>query len=178
MKGKRNDPDPPRRTWARFAVLISFGGGLVGGIVGSTGVQDGWQPALYILGGASVVILGVALLLSTRTASKEEKTKPLPGDVYGDREKPEPHSVDQGSLNGRVPFSESKSVAKSSKSPEQQELYDQLENLNKQLQRANVKLGLGEISREGYTKIVKELKERRARVEAEINGANLEEHAP
>lgn len=115
------------------------------------------------------------MLLASRPFGKEDSSKPLPGDVYGDREKPKPHKTEQGSLNGRVPFSESKKVTKSEKSSEEQELYQQLENLNKQLQRANVKLGLGEISREGYTKIVKELKERRARVEAKINSSGLED---
>lgn len=175
MKGSNREPDRTQRARVRLAVLISFGGGLAAGIVGLTGYQDGFSPMLYTLAGASLVILGVAFFLAHRTLPKADASPPLPGDIYGDREAPEPHSVDPGSLNGRVPFSESKNVAKAAQDPEKAELYNRLESLNKQLQRANVKLGLGELSREGYTKIVEELKERRAEVEAKINTVAMQE---
>lgn len=173
MTGSSASTGRKRRAWTRFAILISFGGGLVAGVVGITGLQEGWSPALYTLGGASLVILLVANLLATHRWGSQETSKPLPGDVYGDRKAPKPHEVDQGSLNGRVPFSESKNVAKADLDPETQKLYKRLDQLNKELQRANVKLGLGELSREGYSKIVEELKQRRAKVEAKLNKSSV-----
>lgn len=162
-----------QRAWTRFATLISFGGGVIAGVIGITGLQEGFTPTLYTLAGASLVILIVANMLAMHRFGEGEESKPLPGDVYGDREAPEPHKVDNTSLNGRVPFSESKQVAKAEVDPQKKELYDRLEQLNKELQRANVKLGLGELSREGYTKIVEELKERRAKVEARLNESSV-----
>lgn len=173
MPGNSAAPGRKRRAWTRFAILISFGGGLVAGVVAITGLQEGWSPALYTLGGASLVILLVANLFAVRRFETEGSSKPLPGDVYGDREAPKPHEVDQGQLNGRVPFSESKSVATADADPKRAKLYERLDQLNKELQRANVKLGLGELSREGYAKIVEELKERRARVEAKLNQSSV-----
>lgn len=155
--------------WTRFAILISFAGGVIGGFVGVTGMQRGWDATLFVLGGAAFVIFLVANLLASRRFDTSEESKPLPGDVYGDREKPKPHQVEQASLNGRVPFSESKEVAKTEVDSEKAKLYKRLDQLNKELQRANVKLGLGEISHEGYSRIVEDLKERRAKVEAKLN---------
>ncbi len=175
MKGSNREPERTQRARVRLSVLIAFGGGLAAGIVGVTGYQEGFSPVTYSLGLASLVILGVAFFVAHKTLPKAGSTKPLPGDIYGDRKQPEPHKVDQGSLNGRVPFSESKNVRKAPENPEKAELYERLESLNKQLQRANVKLGLGELSREGYTKIVEELKERRAKVEAELNTVTMKE---
>lgn len=175
MKGSNREPDRTQRARVRLALLIAFGGGLSTGIVGLTGYNDGFSPVLLSLTVASLVILGVAFFLAHKTLPKPGSSTPLPGDIYGDRKQPEPHNVDPGSLNGRVPFSESKSVSKTPQNPEKAELYKRLESLNKQLQRANVKLGLGELSREGYTKIVAELKERRAKVEAELNTVTMKE---
>lgn len=173
VTGSSAAPGRKTRAWTRFAILISFGGGLVAGVVAITGLQEGWSPALYTLGGASLVILLVANLLATRRFEAEEPSKPLPGDLYGDRQAPEPHEVEPNELNGRVPFSESKSVTKTDADSRQAKLYKRLDQLNKELQRANVKLGLGELSREGYSKIVEELKERRARVEAKLNESTV-----
>lgn len=178
MRDVTGSSDPStrrRRAWTRFAIFISFGGGVVAGAVGITGMLKGWNPTLYALAGASAVILIVANLLASSRFGNEGEGKPLPGDVYGDRETPKPHEVDQGSLNGRVPFSESKNVAKAEADPQKAKLYERLDQLNKELQRANVKLGLGELSREGYSKIVEELKERRARVEAKLNQSSVPE---
>lgn len=169
MTGSSASPSRSRRAWTRFAILISFGGGLVAGVVAITGLQQGWSPALYTLGGASVVILIVANLLAARRFEASEPSKPLPGDLYGDRKAPKAHEIPETSLNGRVPFSESKRVAKPDSDPRRAKLYQRLEQLNKELQRAHVKLGLGELSREGYSKIVEDLKERRASVEAKLN---------
>lgn len=175
MTGSKRRTGSRTRAWTRFAILISFGGGLVAGVVGITGMREGFTPALYTLGGASLVVLVVANLLATHRFDDPEESKPLPGDLYGDREPPKPHEVQQASLNGRVPFSESKRVAKEQADPRRAELYRRLDQLNKELQRANVKLGLGEISRDGYTKIVDELKERRAKVEAKLNQSQVPE---
>lgn len=169
VTGNNGSSSRRRRAWTRFAVLLSYGGGVIAGVIGITGLQSGFTPTLYTLGGSSLVILIVANMLAIDRFDADEDSKPLPGDVYGDREAPKPHEVDNASLDGRVPFSESKDVAKAEVDPEKKQLYERLEQLNKELQRANVKLGLGELSREGYTKIVEELKERRAKVEARLN---------
>lgn len=169
MKGSRSAPGRPSTLWPRVAVLVAFGAGGGAGYVALTGLQEGWTALLYGLGGASGVALLIAVVLPSFQRGGSEGSKPLPGDIYEDREAPEPREAEPPELDG-VPFSESKGVDASSRSGEGGELEARLEKLNKQLQRANVKLGLGELSQEGYSKIVEELKERRARVEAKLNG--------
>lgn len=152
-------------------MLLAFGAGIVTGGATLTGMQDGFDPMLGLVGGGGLLLVVVANMLATRRLELEEPESPrLPGEKYADRSKPRPHEATEASLNG-VPFSESKKVTKPSGSGNGrvQQLNLRLEKVNRELQRANVKLGLGELSEEGYSKIVERLKHRRAQLEDELN---------
>lgn len=136
------------------------------------GIEEGFTPMLGVIGGGSLVLVLVSNLLATRRIDEQagEARRRLPGEKYADRDAPEPHKAPNASLEG-VPFSESKKVAQGANGSEKRvrKLSEKLEKVNKELQRANVKLGLGELSPEGYSKIVKRLKKRRAELEDELN---------
>ncbi len=168
----RSSPATRRRSWVRFAIVISFGGGVIAGMVLLNGFQEGWTATQGVLGATAVVLVLVANLVAVRRFPGDDGSTPLPGEIYKDRKKPRIEDIETQDLNGRVPFSVSKRVAKKHVNPELPKLYGRLEALNKELQRANVKLGLGQISKEGYTLIVEDLKKRRAQIEARINQAD------
>jgi len=166
-----SSPKRRQRAWARVAVLLAFGAGIVTGGVGLTGMEEGFEPMLGVIGGGALVLVLVANLLATRRIEDDDADqRRLPGEKYADREAPEPHQVKEEALEG-IPFSESKKVANGHESGNEriQKLNEKLDKVNKELQRANVKLGLGEISEDGYEKIVQRLKKRRAQLENELN---------
>lgn len=157
----------------RLGQLVAFAGGALAGFALHAALAGGWTstPVLMILVGAG--ILWVSHAVARRAFLEPEEQIPLPGEVYGDREAPDPMGIDGTSLDGRIPFSQGKNVVKRDLDPRMAELQDKLKALNQQLQRANVKLGLGELSKEGYQRIVTEIKERRAKVEQQISQQEL-----
>lgn len=166
-----SSPKRRERAWARVAILLAFGAGIVAGGVGLTGMEQGFDPMLGVIGGGSLVLVLVSNLLATRRVQEDEpEHRRLPGEKYADRDRPEPHKTAEDDLEG-VPFSESKKVASNGKAGDERirKLNAKLDKVNKELQRANVKLGLGEISEDGYEKIVQRLKKRRAQLEDELN---------
>lgn len=166
-----SSPKRRERAWARVAVLLAFGAGIVAGGVALMGVREGFDPMLGLIAGGALVLVLVSNLLATRRIEETEPDSPrLPGEKYADRDAPEPHKVSEGDLEG-VPFSASKKVTKGHNGANKRirVLNKKLEKVNKELQRANVKLGLGELSEDGYEKIVQRLKKRRAQLEDELN---------
>ncbi len=165
--------DKPRRWWVRLGQLVAFAGGGLAGFALYAGLAQGWgsTPILMVLVGGG--ILWVSHLVARRAFLEPEEEIPLPGEVYGDRERPDPMGTEGTSLDGRIPFSQGKGVVKRDLDPRVAELQDKLKGLNQQLQRANVKLGLGELSKEGYQRIVTQIKERRAKVEEMISQQEL-----
>jgi len=163
-------------------VLIAFGGGVMAGGVLYEGLTVTFTPTLYGLGGAALVVLLSAGALSTRGGVPEsEKRAPLPDEVCGggqstkSAQAPEPESSDEPtSRSNRSSASSSTSKLAKQRSFTDGEtggsgLEAKLDEINKQLQRANVKLGLGELSEEGYERIVDELKQDRAKIEAKMD---------
>ncbi|PSG96542.1 hypothetical protein BRD56_10265 [Thermoplasmatales archaeon SW_10_69_26] len=134
-------------------------------------MEQGFDPMLGMIGGGTLVLVIVSNMLATRRIEDDADDSPqLPGEKYADRDAPEPHQTADAELEG-VPFSESKKVTNGANGGNKRirELNEKLEKVNKELQRANVKLGLGEISEDGYERIVERLKEQRAKLENELN---------
>lgn len=125
---------------------------------------------MILVGGG---ILWASQMVSRRAFMTPEEQIPLPGEVYGDRDHPDPMGGEGTSLDGRIPFGQGKDVVKRDLDPQVAKLQDKLKAINQQLQRANVKLGLGELSKEGYQRIVEELKERRGKVEQQLSQQEL-----
>lgn len=151
-------------------MFLSFGAGIVAGGVALRGMEETFTPMHMAIGGGALAMLVVANVLATRRiGDDEDEGRQLPGEKYADREEPQPHEVVDSELEG-VPFDASKKVtSQANGSKREQKLRKQLDKVNKELQRANVRLGLGEISEEGYSKIVERLKKKRAQIEDKLN---------
>lgn len=153
----------------RGALFVGAAGGVLLGMALQAGLGNGWTAVSVGLAGGALALLGLAVLfqhLAFRDAPEDSR---LPGDIYG---KGTPAKAaappERAKLGGRVPFDQGKEVATRTRDPQTAKLYKQLEALNRQLQRAAVDLGLGQLSQEGYTMIVDELKKKRATVEQAI----------
>lgn len=160
--GKREDLKPG---WIHGALLIAFAGGALAGFVGHAGLTAGFQTASLALATTGLVLLAVASFLVRQSLPGDGDHIPLPGEVYQDAKPPNPMSNGSSDLGGRVPFRASKGVVERSSNSQADDLHKRLAALNQALQRANVKLGLGELSSEGYTRVVEEIKSKRAEVE-------------
>lgn len=151
-------------------MFLAFGAGIVAGGVALRGMEQSFTPMHLAIGGGALALLVVANVLATRRiGDTDEDSRQLPGEKYADRDEPQPHEVVDSELEG-VPFDASKKVtSQANGSKRQQKLRRQLDKVNKELQRANVRLGLGEISEDGYSKIVERLKQKRAKIEDKLN---------
>ncbi len=157
----------------RLGQFIAFAGGGLTGFALYAGIADGWTSTPILMIAAGIGILWASQMVGNRAFLRPEKKIPLPGEVYGDRERPDPMGTGGTSLDGRIPFDQGDDVVKRDMDPRIAELQGKLKTLNQQLQRANVKLGLGELSNEGYQRIVQELKQRRAKVEQQLSQQEL-----
>lgn len=153
-----------------MGILLAFGAGALAGVVGLAGLWGTFTPRLGLGAAGSLVLVIVAYVLATRRTPQPEPEPRLPGERYADREAPDPNEETEPPENGRVPIADGSGAAPRAEAEDPDaDLRERLERVNKELQKANVKLGLGELSEEGYAKIVERLKKRRAKLEDQLN---------
>lgn len=154
--------------------MVSAAGGLLLGMAFQALLVEGVTGTLLALMAGGGLLFGVSFLLLSAAIGGRDVDLPLPGELYAGTQRPTMDDVRPPELMGRVPFSVGKGQARPApRSAHAEKLHNELSEINRQLQRAAVKLGLNQLSHEGYTLIVNELKKRRARIERQIAQGEL-----